>query len=272
MFRLLFSNRLIGLHLLALVATGAAGWLGLWQYDAWQTGRTLAASDLANAAPKMLENVMAADDPFPGNAVGQPVEIAGRWVDDASFLVSGRELQGRSGFWAVTPVAVCADRCMRSPAMLVVRGWTERRDALSDPPSGPVELTGWLQPPEGSGRPDPDPRDDVLPEMRIADAIQRVDQDLFGAYVIAEDMSSSPGAATDATTGLEPVTPASLPRPEAFASVRNLLYALEWWVFGAFALFVWWRWCRDAIEDDACEVTVEPGADSADRTSTASLR
>ena len=26
---------------------------------------------------------------------------------------------------------------------------------------------------------------------------------------------------------------------------RNLLYALEWWVFGAFAAFVWWRFVRD---------------------------
>jgi surfeit locus 1 family protein len=23
---------------------------------------------------------------------------------------------------------------------------------------------------------------------------------------------------------------------------------VEWWVFGAFALFVWVRWCRDSLE------------------------
>ena len=39
---------------------------------------------------------------------------------------------------------------------------------------------------EGSGVSDPDPTDDVLPEMRVADAIQHVDQDLYGGYVIAK--------------------------------------------------------------------------------------
>jgi hypothetical protein len=101
-------------------------------------------------------------------------------------------------------------------------------------------LTGWLQPPEGTGRQDPDPNDDVLQELRIADAIQQVDQDLYGAYVIADQ-------ATPQLTGLQPVTPDSLPEPETFTALRNLLYALEWWVFGLFALFVWWRWCSDEV-------------------------
>ena len=37
-------------------------------------------------------------------------------------------------------------------------------------------------------------------------------------------------------------------RPEAstFTAVRNLLYAVEWWVFGLFAAFLWWRWTQDA--------------------------
>jgi hypothetical protein len=27
-----------------------------------------------------------------------------------------------------------------------------------------------------------------------------------------------------------------------------LLYALEWWVFGGFAVFLWWRWCSDELK------------------------
>ena len=50
-----------------------------------------------------------------------------------------------------------------------------------------------------------------------------------------------------ASTGLSAVTPASLPKPPSFTSLRNLLYALEWWVFAGFAVFVWWRWCRDEV-------------------------
>jgi len=66
-----------------------------------------------------------------------------------------------------------------------------------------------------------------------------MDQDLYGGYVIAE------GASTGSTIGLTPLTPDSLPDPERFTALRNLLYALEWWVFAGFAVFIWWRLCRD---------------------------
>ena len=56
---------------------------------------------------------------------------------------------------------------------------------------------------------------------------------------------------TDGTTtgerGLAAVTPANLPRPAASTSLRNLLYALEWWAFGGFVVYAWWRWCRDEV-------------------------
>ena len=44
------------------------------------------------------------------------------------------------------------------------------------------------------------------------------------------------------------MTPASLPKAETFTALRNLLYAIEWWVFGGFAVYIWWRWCRDELE------------------------
>lgn len=262
MLRVLLSPRLIGLHLLALVATTAAGWLGLWQYDAWQTTRDTQAISLADAPPKPLETVMTSDDPYPGNAVGQPVSFAGQWVGEATLLLADRELGGRSGYWVVTPAAVCRDRCDTRPAVPVVRGWVPRRSDLPVAPTGRVRVTGWLQPPEGSGIPDPNPRDDVLAELRIADVLQRVDQDLFGAYVIAETMSSTTKG-TDAAAGLESVTPASLPEPERFTALRNLLYAFEWWVFGVFALFLWWRWCTDVVRAGHSKSASQSGSQSA---------
>lgn len=242
MFRVLLSPRLWGLHLLAIVATVAAVWLGVWQYDAWQTRREAQAVDLAHATPRPLQQVMTSDAPFPGNDVGRPVTFRGTWVPESTVYVANRPHAGARGVWAVTPVAVCGDGCDQdAPAMLVVRGWAPDPQAAPPPPNGQVAVTGWLQPPEGSGLTDRNPRDDLLPELRIADAIQHVDQDLYGAYVIAQDTAAASHGA------LEPVTPASLPQPDSFTALRNLLYALEWWVFGGFAVFVWWRWCRDEV-------------------------
>jgi surfeit locus 1 family protein len=133
-----------------------------------------------------------------------------------------------------------ASSCARAPAMLVVRGWAASVRAAPPPPTGSVRVTGWLQPGEGSGNPDPKPGDDVFPDLQVTDALQRVDQDLYGGYVIARTTSPT-------SEGLAAVTPGALPNASAFTSVRNLLYAVEWWFFGGFAVYVWGRWCRDEV-------------------------
>jgi hypothetical protein len=76
----------------------------------------------------------------------------------------------------------------------------------------------------------------VFPEIRVADAVQRVDVDLYSAYLVSQEPAA----------GMELAQLEALPDPGRFTGVRNLLYAFEWWVFGAFAGFIWWRWRRDA--------------------------
>jgi cytochrome oxidase assembly protein ShyY1 len=241
----LLSPRLLPLHLLGIAATVAAVMLGLWQVEAWQAQREAAARDLSTLEPVPLDEVLDPDAAFPSSAVGRPVDLSGTWLPESTFYVTDRDLDGRTGLWAVTPVAVCDDPagCAQSSALLVVRGWTADPADAPAPPEGEVALTGWLQPPEGSGRPDPDPGDDRLPEVRIADAIQRVDQDLYGAYLIADEV-----APAEAGQGLEPVTPDSLPDPDSSTGLRNLLYGIQWFLFAGFAIYVWWRWGRDELE------------------------
>jgi len=226
------APRYWGAHLLALVLVGIAAWLGLWQFGAWQDHRRAEAADLTHADPMPLDEVIGPDDPFPGNRIGQPVRVAGTWVPAGTVYISGREHQGDEGYWVVTPLAV--DGAAGS-ALPVVRGWVADLADAPDAPTGTAELVAWLQPPEGTGEADDDPSDDVLPQLRIADVIQHVDQDLYGAYGVAE----TPGP------GLEPATLEQLPEVDALTGVRNLLYAIEWWFFGAFALFIWWRWVTE---------------------------
>jgi surfeit locus 1 family protein len=243
------APRLWGAHLLALVLVGAATTLGLWQYDAWQAHRHAQAADLTDAAPMPLADVMGPDDPFPGNRIGQPVTVSGTWVPGGTVYVSGRQHEGTDGYWVVTPLAVGdAGRA----ALPVVRGWVTDLDDVPEPPTGSAELDAWLQPPEGTGVTDDDPGDDVLPQLRIADVIQHVDQDLYGAYGVAE----RPG------DGLEAASLEQLPEVGAFTGIRNLLYAIEWWFFGLFAAFIWWRWVTETtavvIRDEEPEPSPQP--------------
>ena len=176
--------------------------------------------------------------------------LDGTWVPDGTVYVSGREQGGRDGYWVVTPLA---DRLAPTgPAIPVVRGWTA--DARRRPRRAAGPRPSWsagCSPPRAPAQVDRDPSDDVLPQLRIADVIQHVDQDLYGAYAVVADRAA-PGdwpvgdAATNpGTDGLSTARLEALPDAGRFTAVRNLLYALEWWVFGGFAAFIWWRWAQD---------------------------
>ncbi len=230
-------------HLLVVAAVLAAGWLGLWQYHGWQDRRDDAASDLTNAAPIPLAAAIGPNDPFPGRYVGQPVEVTGRYIGQ-TFWVSGRRHDGREGYWLVDPVLV------GDSVLPVVRGWeaTPSWGERGPETRGPAALVGWLQPSESTGDVDDDDTDQLLPQLRIADLAQRFDQDLYGAYVVMKD--PPPGVVQ---ADLD-----QLPDVGQLTAIRNLLYALEWWFFGGFAVFVWWRWAQDTVAE-----TVEAEASAA---------
>ncbi len=248
---MLLIPRLLGAHLLVLACLGTAGWLGYWQYDAWGERRAAERVDRTELDPVPLAEVMGPDDPFPADEVGQPVRVSGTWLPESTVFVSGREQDGTDGFWVVTPLTSGA---ADAPALPIVRGWVADVETAPQPPTGTAELVGWLQPTEGSMDPDPDPSDDVLTQVRTADLIQHVDQDLYGAYAVVDPDATATNAGT---TGLQPADLEQLPEPGRFTALRNLLYALEWWVFGAFAAFIWWRYVRDVT----AEAVPQPVAD-----------
>lgn len=233
-------------HVAMVICVGIAVSLGLWQYDAWGQRRADAARDLSDAAPVALSSVMTGDSPFPGRDLGRPVELGGRWMPESTVFVADRYDGRQRGYWVVTPVVVDGG----DSAMPVVRGWSQEPRAAA--PTGPADVVGWLQATEGSGPIDEDPHDDVIPMMRIASLVEHVDADLYSGYVVARSVAG------DAMTGLEPVTPSAIPPVSGFTALRNLLYAVEWWIFGGFALFIWLRWCRDTI---GAEPTIEADAD-----------
>lgn len=268
-----WSVRLWGAHLLALVCVSVATGMGLWQYDAWQERRAAERVDLTEADPVPVTDVLGPDDPFPTAGLGRPVAVRGVFLDEGSVLISGREGEGGSagedGFWLVTPLTVGG---AGSPAVPVVRGWVPAGSTLAEqpaPPTGEVDVVGWLQPPESAGGPerdgdgdsDGDTADGVVSALRVADLVQLLpaDQDLYGAYVIAQQTLPS-----DAAAGIDAATLDQLPPASRFTGLRNILYAIEWWVFAAFAAFLWWRYVRDATaERPAAGPDAEPADEDA---------
>lgn len=79
----------------------------------------------------------------------RPVRLRGRWVHGATLFLDNRPMQGRSGFFVVTPLQPRPG----APALLVQRGWVPRdahdRTAVPALPQGdePVEVVARLAPP-----------------------------------------------------------------------------------------------------------------------------
>jgi cytochrome oxidase assembly protein ShyY1 len=255
--RALVSPQLLLLHVLGVLAVGVAGWMGWWQISSWQESRQDRALQLADDQPRPLAQVLGPDDPFPGQDVGRPVEIVGEWLPGSTLFVADRRRAAEAaddGVWQVALVTACpAGRgCSGAAALPVVLGWAPSPDAGTAVPTGAARLTGWLQPAEQTGD-DPDPADDVLPSLRTADLLQRTDRDLYSGYVILREPESLRG-------DLVAVTPDTLPPPPPSTALRNLLYGLEWWVFAAFAGYLWWRWSRDALADARARESERPVA------------
>ncbi len=226
---ILLAPRSWGAHLLMVGAVAAAVFLGLWQLHVWSAARESEARDLSNAASMPLSKVMSGDSPFPGQYLGQPVSFSGEWLPQGTLYVADRAVHGKRGYWVVTPVLV------GDSAMPVVRGWSPEPEAPK--PNGPVDVEGWLQASEGTGATDDDPHDDVIAEMRIPSIVEHVDADLYSAYVVDRQP----------TGDLVAVPPDSVPEISPSTSLRNLLYAFQWWVFGGLAIYIWVRWCRDVV-------------------------
>ena len=236
------APRYWGVHLLMVAAVVATVLLGRWQFDVWRDHRADSSTSVTRESPVALDDVLGPDDAFPAGGVGRPVVVEGRWDPAHTVLVSGKERAGRTGYWVVTPVVTGS-----GSAVPVVRGWAEDPGQAPPAPAGRAALVGLLQPPEGGGEPDTDPRDDVLPELSITDLLPRAPYDLYGGYVVTTDRDVPGGTSATGMTGLAAVTPAHLPGPDAATALRNLLYAFQWWVFGVFAIFMWWRWLQEDV-------------------------
>lgn len=224
-----FTPGLIGLHLFAIVAIVFCIVMGLWQAGAYDDRQH------HEQAEKRVVPTVAFDDLWkPGESFlktfnHRPVTIDGSFAAaQDQFWVAGKKQGGRTGAWLVAPFMVQSS----GDALLVVRGWAPEPGALPEVPTGAMTLNGVLEPGEKAGAPfDPDNR--TIGSVRIPALLNEVPYDLYSGFAISTDDSVS--------AGLELVTP---PMPSDVSwtdGLRNLAYALQWWVFGLFAAFMWWR-------------------------------
>jgi surfeit locus 1 family protein len=222
---------LLGLHAFAVVAVGFCVVMGLWQLGIYE-GRQGEAQDDVRHRVVPLAEVWEPGEAFTSELKDRRVRLTGRFADDDL-----RVTRDDGSTWLVTPFVI------DDHALLVVRGEGERA-----PASDATRLDVVLEPSEPGGRSlGPDRSTDAI---SVPVLINDLPQRLYSGYGISL-----------IDTGLPLVDP---PDPEVSWTVglRNLAYALQWWVFAAFALFMWWRMASENVAMRRAEDEAESGFDA----------
>lgn len=230
---MLLRPAMLGLHLFAAVAVVFTIVMGLWQLGVYDDRQAHEQAEKRDVGTVPLDEALGPDEAFSGSANHRPVEVRGSFGPaDEQIWVSGHSLDGQDGYWLLAPFVVGAD-----DALLVVRGWSPTNDSMPAPPNvGTIEAV--LRPGEGSGAAiDADRTTDTI---RIPLLANEMPYDLYSGYGIMTD----PGPVGQ----LEAVPP---PDPDVSWTIglQNLVYAIQWWVFGLFAVLMWARMCRDVVGD-----------------------
>ncbi|GAA0840031.1 SURF1 family protein [Streptosporangium amethystogenes subsp. fukuiense] len=248
MLRILFSARVVVLHLLAIGALVVCGLLGRWQLGVFEESGGPRA--LVDPAPVAVATLTAPGEHITADEAGRRVIAEGTFDASKQLLVAERD----GGLWLLT-----AFDLGDGTYVPVVRGWvaTAQDPAVAAVPEGRVTVGGRLQPSEATDS--VQRRTRQLPQGQVltvssAELINLWrDTKLRNGFVVAAEQSPAPAVAA------KPVN-VSPPTESGVLTWRNLAYAAQWWIFGLFAVFMWWHFVRDALRGRAQKDA--PGPDS----------
>ncbi len=248
MLRTALKPRNLALLAVAVLVVVAFVQLGRWQLGVAEDEALRESLQRARSQqPVAVETVLRPHTDFPGELSTRPVSATGEFGPD-QVVVANRRLDGREGYWVVAPLRVAAT----GATLPVLRGFVTSPSDLPPLPSGSVTVTGGLAPPESpyAGQAPPEGQ---LGSVDTSVLVGRWTGDLYNAFVFQQQESPEPAS-------LGSMQRVPTPSGETGFKWRNAAYALQWWAFALFALYMWWRIVRDEGREDAAteaEATAE---------------
>ncbi|MBX6384862.1 MAG: SURF1 family protein [Microbispora sp.] len=244
MLRTLLAPRLVALHLLVIGVLVSFTLLGRWQLGVFEaSGAPRPAPD---PAPVDVTELTQVGRYITGAAVSRRVTATGTYDAANQLLVAdrvadadapgGRAAEGK-GFWLLTPL-----RLADGTIIPIVRGWVRTAtDPATAVPEGTVTVTGRLRPPEQT---DDVQRSGSLPRGQVAIVSTA---ELINVWPTARVRNGFVVATSqDPPSRVTPVA-VSPPTEGGGFTWRNLAYALQWWIFALFAVYMWFHFVRDAL-------------------------
>ncbi|WP_059010937.1 SURF1 family protein [Streptomyces specialis] len=243
MYRFLLTPRWWAINLFVILSIPVCLAAGMWQLARFedQVDQHNEQREKSRTADEAQARPLAEFLPLTAESVGEQAAVTGTYDTGHQLLVPDRELEGERGFYVLTPLLPSDG----SPAVPVVRGWlpgAADAAAAPAPPAGEVTVTGAVQAAESpsevltatTGLPS-----GQLGVIGAASLINVLPYDVADAWITVRD-ADEPMTAVPATaptgTGLD---------MDAF---QNLGYTAEWFVFAAFAVFMWFRLFRREVE------------------------
>lgn len=223
--------------MLALALVVAAGFAALGQ---WQLSRSVDnafVEEVATETAVPLEQLTEPRRPVRDLDQGRIVEVSGEFDPSAWTVLTGRDNDGPDGAWLVGRL-VTDD----GVSLAVAVGWSPdaagaaaAQDAAQA--LGP-DIRGRYMVSEGPQESDFEAGErSALAVPELVNEWADFDGRVYAGYVVAETPPD----------GLEQIF-APPPQREVALNWLNLFYAVEWVLFAGFAIYLWYRLVRDAVE------------------------
>ncbi len=236
--------------LAAVLAAAGTARLGVWQLDraAHKLAYTAALAQ-RQAMPELSTEQLARDPAGAAEQQHRRIRLQGRWLDAATVYLDNRQMNGRPGFFVVTPLLLAS-----GDAVLVQRGWLPRalhdRSAVPAVPAEPGEvmLLGRVAaPPSRLYEFDAAASGPIRQNLDVAAYAREVGVALRPLSVLQADAPHATAGlpASAAAPGAAPGLLRQWPTPVADVS-KHHGYAFQWFALSALitGLYVWFQLIR----------------------------
>lgn len=247
MLRVALRPRFLGLLALMVVATVVCGLLATWQWDRAHQAITDKAAGSAQLGD--LRGVIGVGDAVTNSIVGDTVTAAGTYVPGEQVLVPGRNIDGTEAVLVVSSMFIELEDGSQA-RLPVLRGWLPATELTGQdgqldpslapaPPQGEVEISGRLEASEAASG---GVVEGVAGEIATPLLVNEWGSPMYSGYVSLDEPTGTlrpvPAAESEFSRGLD---------------WQNIGYSLQWVMFGAFFLYLWWRSVRAAHLDEVAD-------------------
>jgi cytochrome oxidase assembly protein ShyY1 len=217
---------------LVLALAIAAGFAALGQ---WQLGRSVdnvQTVDIDTETAVPLDTIAEPGSGVTEEQLGRVVSVTGSLVPGDTVVLTGRgDGRGHTGSWVVGHL-VTDD----GVSLAVALGFTTDAAAMADDDASGAWVGRYQlsEEPQSSDFENGEQR-----ALSVADLVNRWAEPgpVFGGYLVL----------ADPLAGLDPII-AAPPEREVTLNLLNVFYAVEWVLFAGFAIYLWYRLLRDAVE------------------------